>query len=223
MSEKETREINFWHVALSTDQWQRIACLCKSGHLWLNETPFDVIYKDDILVFSDEKNPFARCICKVLSSHWYPGFKAAFSSVNVGTLGYTRGEKIAASYHDFADDYSLNQVRAHGVVAVVWKLLSCEYIKYTDDADPRKVKPRKESDFDPEADWEAPKDVDDMLPEMSPEEEAHPVVSVGKELAEHVPKVEPEEMTEPVDVVNLPLSDEGGDKANGAAVEGAIA
>lgn len=150
MSDKDVSQLNFWHVTLPTDTWQRIACRCKSAHIWLHQSPFDMVTKDDILVISDQNNTFAKCICKVLSARWLPGFKTAFKSTDVGALGYIRGEAIRASYHDFADDYSLNQVRTYGVVIVTWKLLSCEYIKYTDETDATKVKPRAEEEFDPE-------------------------------------------------------------------------
>lgn len=229
MSETGKTDIKFWHINLETDAWQRVAALCKSAHLWLHDTPYDLISKDDILVFADAHNPYAKCICKVLSSRWFPGFRTAFNSTEIGTLGYIRGEKIAASYHDFADDYTLNQVRAHGVVNIVWKLLSCEYIKYTDETNPRKVKPRAESEFDPEAGYEYPKDEDDDLPEMPVTEiteVVHPVVSISKELEEADQKTEQEQgsqdtgATSAEDVVNLPLSDEGEGVQDVAVIEG---
>lgn len=185
MSDKDVSQLNFWHLTLPTDTWQRIACRCKSAHIWLHQSPFDMVTKDDILVIGDQNNTFAKCICKVLSARWLPGFKTAFKSTDVGALGYIRGEAIRASYHDFADDYSLNQVRTYGVVIVTWKLLSCEYIKYTDETDATKVKPRTEEEFDPEykylvgdsEDGDTSKSGSGKTPMPQ-----HPLTTVGEEL-----------------------------------------
>ena len=144
--------MDFHHIKVNPDTWQKIACHAKYADLFLAVEPYNKIKVGDIIVFDDKTNPYPKCICRAVGVRWFKGFKSAFNSVPTASLGYIMGEQMRADYRDFENNYAINAIKEHGALSIMWKLLSCEYVKYTPDTAYDNVQRRSDKDFEVEPD-----------------------------------------------------------------------